>query len=87
MIRTGAGRAGVCWHLVVKARDLLNTRAQTAPAKEVPAPGGSGVDAEEPWPKAQSGERPRGVGSSGPGAQSLSLAWTPQPLSPCEAGV
>ena len=33
------GRAGVYRHLVVKARGLLNTRARTAPATEVPALG------------------------------------------------
>ena len=73
MIRTGMGRAGVYRHLVVKARDLLNTRARTAPATEVPAPGGSGVDAKEPWLTPRSGERPRGCGQW--------RAWGPEPES------
>ena len=85
MIRTGMGRAGVYRHLVVKARGLLNTRARTVPATEVPAPGDSGIDAKEPWLTPRSGERPRGVGSGRPGAQSLSLAWAPRPLLPWEA--
>ena len=60
MIRTGTGRAGVCWHLVVKARDLLNTRAQTAPAKEVPAPGAVALMPRSPG-RRPSRERDLGV--------------------------